>query len=90
MKSLRNSPTVAHEIRFTQLLPWGENTKENWMEGALITSDQDQPHLHTLDIRAENVSIPAQVTTYWCAIIELGEELKRRKHHVVKVNILGG
>uniref|UniRef100_A0A183BL25 Delta(24)-sterol reductase n=1 Tax=Globodera pallida TaxID=36090 RepID=A0A183BL25_GLOPA len=76
LKSLRD-PNAAHQIRFTQLL--ADN------DGGDLTEVSDQmANLHTLEIRAENVLIPARVTTYWCAIVELGEALKRSKHHVIK------
>ncbi|XP_037653314.1 dopamine beta-hydroxylase [Choloepus didactylus] len=37
--------------------------------------------LHTLEIRAPDVLIPGQETTYWCYITELPEEFPR--HHIV-------
>uniref|UniRef100_A0A914I147 FAD-binding PCMH-type domain-containing protein n=1 Tax=Globodera rostochiensis TaxID=31243 RepID=A0A914I147_GLORO len=76
LKSLRD-PNAAHQIRFTQLLPDNDG-------GHLTEVSNQMANLNTLEIRAENVLIPARVTTYWCAIVELGEALKRTKHHVIK------
>lgn len=42
--------------------------------------------LETLEIRAKNIKIPAQVTTYWCQSIKLEPYLIKNKHHIVEVN----
>jgi hypothetical protein len=75
LKSLKD-PGILQEMRYTQLLPPPSNGQLQSFAGS---------DFRTMDIRAENVLIPAQTTTYWCAIVELDEELKRRKHHAVKV-----
>jgi hypothetical protein len=75
-KSLRD-PKMLHEMRFTQLLPERQ-------EKAIEESFQNYP---TMDIRVNGATIPPQTTTYWCAIVELEEQMKRRKHHAIKVNI---
>ncbi|MEE6509974.1 hypothetical protein FKM82_028623, partial [Ascaphus truei] len=51
----------------------------------LLKSELRTPHLPadvlTMDIRAPEVLIPNQETTYWCYIIELPQDLP--KHHIV-------
>jgi hypothetical protein len=47
-------------------------------------SDID-PDEKTMEIRAANAHVPAQRTTYWCAIVELDKDLQDAKHHVVKL-----
>lgn len=41
------------------------------------------PDTHSLDIRAPNVLVPSQETTYWCYIMELPTAFAR--HHIVMV-----
>ncbi|KAL3115775.1 hypothetical protein niasHT_007780 [Heterodera trifolii] len=81
-KSLAD-PNMAYQMRFTQLLvDKDESDAENDHLGG--TPAEKSHNLFTLDIRAQNVTIPAQETTYWCAIVELSETLKRHKHHAIR------
>lgn len=43
------------------------------------------PDVYTLDVRAPNVIIPNQETTYWCFIQTLPENMP--KNHIVKVPV---
>ena len=76
VKSLKDTG-FAHEMRYTQLL---SDTQTND-----VPSSDSSLNAKTMDIRANGVLIPSQVTTYWCAIVELSDELKRQKHHAIKV-----
>ncbi len=72
---------VMHEMRHTQLLAHRVPT---------VTARQqmEAKSLKQLDVFALSVDVPSDVTTYWCAVVELDDELKRGKHHVVKVHLL--
>jgi len=75
MRNIRSS-TGAYEMRHTQLLQEVPEIRKasgakGWLE---------------LEILAKNVSVPSELTTYWCAVVELNEELRRHKHHMVKVS----
>lgn len=45
----------------------------------------DDPELKSIEIRAKDAPVPAERTTYWCAIVELPEDLREQKHHVIKL-----
>ncbi|KAH7727913.1 Protein TBH-1 a [Aphelenchoides avenae] len=72
-KSL-DEPTVSHIFRYTSLL----------QTVTTIPKLPPKTHLKQLDITANQALIPADVTTYWCAIVRLDEQLQKRKHHIVK------
>lgn len=41
-----------------------------------------------MEIRAIDAHVPNLETTYWCAIVKLDESLRKRKHHVIKMEPL--
>lgn len=51
----------------------------------VIEQKRNTNDLQTLEIRAKNITIPAQVTTYWCQSIELDSYLRKHKHHIIEV-----
>lgn len=63
-------------MTYTQVLNINENVnqKKNYIK-----------NLKVLEIRAKNIKIPAQITTYWCRIIKLKPNLINTKHHIVEV-----
>uniref|UniRef100_A0A914Q803 Copper type II ascorbate-dependent monooxygenase N-terminal domain-containing protein n=1 Tax=Panagrolaimus davidi TaxID=227884 RepID=A0A914Q803_9BILA len=45
----------------------------------------NDPDAKTMTILAKNAQVPAERTTYWCAIVRLDEDLQKQKHHVIKL-----
>lgn len=62
-------------MRYTQLIP------------ELVDDKPDEEHYQVLEIRANNVIIPPQKTTYWCKSFKLSPDLIEKKHHIVKVRL---
>lgn len=76
IKNLSNpsSSQIAYTMRYTQLI----------QEPFIIEKPEDEEY-KVLEIRANNFSIPSELTTYWCKSFQISQELMDKKHHIVKV-----
>ncbi|KAF7639406.1 hypothetical protein Mgra_00001078, partial [Meloidogyne graminicola] len=68
-----------YEMRYTKLFKIGLKNFEN-----KFSTKTNIQNTQTIEIRANSVQIPAQVTTYYCSIVELPEHIKQTKHHAIK------
>ncbi|KAI1724249.1 dopamine beta-hydroxylase [Ditylenchus destructor] len=69
-----NQSDVFYQMKYTQLL-------QQLVEDPAPVKT---PYVKTLDIRANNIRVPAQRTTYWCQSVELDSSVKHSKHHIIK------
>ncbi|KAI1716514.1 DOMON domain-containing protein [Ditylenchus destructor] len=69
-----NQSDVFYQMKYTQLL-------QEFVEDSVPV---ETPYAKTLDIRAKNIKVPAERTTYWCQSVELDSSVKHSKHHIIK------
>uniref|UniRef100_A0A7E4VLN4 Tyramine beta-hydroxylase n=1 Tax=Panagrellus redivivus TaxID=6233 RepID=A0A7E4VLN4_PANRE len=68
-----NLSTVDHLFRYNQLLQYP------------VERPKIDEAARTLEITAIDAHVPAQETTYWCAIVKLDNSIQERKHHIIQL-----
>lgn len=67
-----------------------ENSEHVIRENSLLDPVVEAPpkpsneHLFEMDVTAQRVEIPAEITTYWCQVMQLDKRLIWRKHHAIE------
>uniref|UniRef100_A0AC34G4B1 DOMON domain-containing protein n=1 Tax=Panagrolaimus sp. ES5 TaxID=591445 RepID=A0AC34G4B1_9BILA len=64
---------VSYHLRYNMLLQYP------------VKFPGDDSDAKTMKILAKDAPVPAEQTTYWCAIVKLDENLQNLKHHIVKL-----